>query len=49
MDIRVEQIDPKTWGLYVNGHLLGTSKTECDARFHMYQLQKAVDNKNVET
>lgn len=39
-NIEVRQIDPKTHGLYVDDQLIGTTKTDCDARFHMHFLVK---------
>lgn len=38
--LEVRQIDPKTHGLYVDGELIGTTKGDCDARFHMYFLER---------
>ena len=33
----------KEFGLYVDGHLIGTTKLECDARFHMYKLREVMN------
>jgi hypothetical protein len=37
----------KDYGVYVDGHLLGTTKLQCDALFHCYQLQRACGDKSV--
>lgn len=37
----------KDYGVYVNGCLLGTSKLQCDALFHCYQLQRACGDQSV--
>lgn len=41
--VKVEQIDPKTHGLYVGDQLIGTSKLDCDARLLMHFLEKEFD------
>lgn len=38
--IKIKEIDAKTFGLYVNNRLIGTSKTDSDARLHMHFLVK---------
>jgi len=48
MDIKFEVVkstqerdgkEKASFDLVVNGHIIGTSKTDSDARFHMYFLQ----------
>ena len=41
--IEVKQIDPKTWGLFVSGGLLGTSKSRFDADHARVILENAID------
>lgn len=40
--IEVAQIDVKSWGLYVNGILIGTSKARFDADHAKVMLEKAL-------
>jgi hypothetical protein len=39
-EITVRKLDEKTFGLFIGEYLLGTAKSDCDARFHMYFLEK---------
>lgn len=45
MILEVKPVDEKIFGLYVDGVLLGTSKSDCDARFAMHILEKAAVQK----
>lgn len=38
--LEVVKVDDKTFELKLNGHVLGTSKSDSDARFHMHVLEK---------
>lgn len=40
MKVEVKPLD-KGFGLYINDHLLGTTKLECDAMFHKHALEDA--------
>jgi hypothetical protein len=42
MFLEVKQVEPKLWGLYVNGSLLGTSKNRFDADHGRAILENAV-------
>lgn len=46
MILSVEPVG-KDYGVYVDGHLLGTTKLSCDALFHCYQLQRAAGGERV--
>jgi hypothetical protein len=39
--IEVKPVD-KTFGVFVNGWLLGTTKLQCDAQMHAYKLEEAL-------
>lgn len=43
MNLEVKQIDPKTWGLFVDGVLFGTSKSRFDADHGKVILENALD------
>ncbi len=42
MFLEVKQVEPKLWGLYVNGSLLGTSKNRFDADHGRVILENAL-------
>lgn len=39
------QIRPleKQFAVYLDGHLLGTTKADCDARFHGYAIERSLE------
>jgi len=43
MILEVKQVEPKLWGLYVNGVLFGTSKNRFDADHGKAILENAAD------
>jgi hypothetical protein len=43
MILEVKQVEPKVWGLYVNGTLFGTSKSRFDADHGKVILENAFD------
>ena len=38
--IEVREVDPKTWGLFINDILVGTNKLNCDAMLHKHFLDE---------
>ena len=43
MNIEVKQIDPKSWGLFINGRVLGTSKNRFDADHGRAIIENAIN------
>ena len=41
--IHVKKVDDKKWGLYLDDHLLGTSKLNCDTMLAACKLAKLFD------
>jgi hypothetical protein len=40
MSVKVQKMDEKTWGVFIGDYCIGFSKSETDALFHKYQLEK---------
>ncbi len=43
MNLEVKQVEPKVWGLFVDGNLFGTSKSRFDADHGKVILENALD------
>ena len=43
MNIEVKQIDPKSWGLFIDGRVLGTSKNRFDADHGRAIIENAIN------
>jgi hypothetical protein len=46
---RVEKISEKEFQLVLGDHVIGTSKTDFDARFHMHAINKAIEGAHEQT
>ncbi len=54
MNLEVKQVEPKVWGLYLNGTLFGTSKSRFDADHGkailegaLYRVSCGLDNTSI--
>jgi hypothetical protein len=44
MRAEVKKVGEKEFEVVLGNHVIGTAKSDCDARFHMHAINKAIDS-----